>query len=72
MILTIRFMKQYYYDILRDAEVMRCSGITNKGTFFAERVCEKAGEKREMDKAFREYVMNAIESGMNPGRVELG
>ena len=72
MNLVCRFMRQYYYDIMVDAEVTRFMGVTDKGTFFAEQVLDKPGEKREKYQAFKEYVLNAIESGMNPGRVELG
>ena len=47
-------------------------GITDRGTFFAEQVLDKPGEKREKYAVFKEHVISAMESGMRPGRITLG
>jgi hypothetical protein len=72
MNIVCRFMRQYYYDIMCDAEVTRFMGITDRGTFFAEQVLDKPGEKREKYAVFKEHVISAMESGMRPGRITLG
>jgi len=72
MNIVCRFMQSSYYDVKCDAEVTRFMGITDRGSFFAEQVLDKPGERREKYGAFKEHVISAIESGMPPGRVSLG
>ena len=68
---TVRFQETNRYDPQTDREVVCLMGITGKGTFHVE-IENIASEVRAKKKLFKEYVVEAMEDGLEPGEISFG
>ena len=69
--ITVRFDEWTRYDPQTDREVVCLLGITGKGTFHVE-VEAEASNLRAKRKLFKDYVVEALEEGLEPGEVSFG
>lgn len=69
--ITVRFIEQSGYDVMRDAVMTRFQAITPYGSFWQERACEAGKSKREARQQFQEYVLQAIDLGQMPHEVAV-
>lgn len=67
----MRFDEWTRYDPMTDLEVVCLLGITGKGTFHVE-VEADAAILRSKRKLFKDYVVQALEDGVQPGEVSFG
>jgi len=68
---TVRFDEWTRYDPQTDRDVVCLLGITGKGSFHTE-VENIPSEVRAKKKLFKEYVVEAMEDGLEPGEVSFG
>ena len=68
---TVRFDEWTRYDPQTDRDVVCLLGITGKGSFHVE-VEATPSKLREYRKLFKEYVVEALEHGTEPGEVSFG
>ena len=66
--ITLRFAECSRYDLFTDSDVIQFLGITNRGTYHSEIPAEQAKAGR---KAFKEMVLDLIDSDTPPCKVEL-
>jgi hypothetical protein len=69
--LTVRFDEWTRYDPQTDCEVVCLLGITGKGSFHIEVEAEPSS-LRAKRKLFKDYVIQALEDGVQPGEVSFG
>ena len=67
--ITVRFDEWTRYDPQTDREVVCLLGITGKGSFHVEVDASNVRAKRKL---FRDYVVEALEEGLEPGEVRFG
>lgn len=70
--ITVRFQEMNRYDPQTDREVVCLMGITGKGTFHVEVEAYPSGQLREYRKLFKDYVVEAMEDGQEPGEISFG
>lgn len=63
---TVRFAEFQYYDIMRDAEVVKFEAISSIGTWSAELVVTTASKLREAREKFRQDVLALMQEGELP------
>ena len=68
---TCRFEQYDYYDIMEDVEKSRIMCITNIGTWHTDIVVKSSGQVRQAKQAFQEYVLGALQIGLEPGEVVM-
>lgn len=69
--ITVRFQEMNRYDPMTDREVVCLMGITGKGSFWAE-IEDIPSEVRAKKKLFKDYVVEAMEDGLEPGEISFG
>lgn len=70
--LTIRFQEYKRYDVLRDAQVVCFSCVTDIGTYHSEVAISGARKLRETREAFKQTVLGKIQLGQPAGEITIG
>lgn len=67
----VRFQEHQYYDINEDAEVVRFTATMSSGSFWTEVFAEGPRGLRHDRQEFKDTVVEMIQAGAAPCRVEL-
>lgn len=69
---TVRFTESIGYDINEDCEVVRFMGTTGKGSYWADVLLDTPRVLVTARKRFRERVLEALQTGIEPGVIDCG
>ena len=69
--MIVRFTEFERYDINRDCDVVRFMATTPKGSFYAEVPILGPKSYRTLKERFKEQAIEYIQSGYDPGEVEI-
>lgn len=64
--MRVSFTEWQYYDIMRDAEVVRFNATTEQGTWTAETAFQSGKDLKARRDAFKQYVAQSIQQGDEP------